>query len=173
VSFDRVARWYRLLETIAFGQSLQRARIHYLNQIPLPKRALILGEGNGRFLCELLQTHPKIDIDCVDSSARMLELARARIYRDHFESLSQLRFIHADFLKWSPSDSYDLIVTHFFLDCFQRDVISAIVDKLSRAATFDANWLLADFAIPPSGTLSRLHAKFWLRAMYLFFRRVA
>ncbi|MEP7014108.1 MAG: class I SAM-dependent methyltransferase [Verrucomicrobiota bacterium] len=173
MSFDRVARSYRLLETLAFGQALQRARIQWLDNIPRPKRVLILGEGNGRFLCELLRVHPKIDIDCVDASTRMLSLAETRLRRSHPESCQHVRFIHADILQWSPPNSYDLIVTHFFLDCFPRNELKAIVDKLAHAAAPGAVWLLADFDIPPVGIFAQMQATFLLRLMYLFFRYVA
>jgi ubiquinone/menaquinone biosynthesis C-methylase UbiE len=173
VTFDRIARSYRLLETIAFGQSLQRARVRWIEKIPRPRRVFILGEGNGRFLCELLRVHPKIDIDCVDASARMLTLARTRARQISPESWQRIQFIHADILKWSPRNSYDLIVTHFFLDCFPRDEVKAIVDKLAKAAAPGAMWLLADFTIPPAGIFSRMHAKLWLRMMYIFFRCAA
>jgi ubiquinone/menaquinone biosynthesis C-methylase UbiE len=173
VSFDRVATSYRLLETITFGQSLQRARVRWIGKIPSPKRALILGEGNGRFLCELLRVHPKIDIDCVDASARMLTFARMRARRSHPESWQRIQFVHADILQWSPLKSYDLIVTHFLLDCFPRDEVKAIVDKLAGAAAPGAVWLLADFTIPPAGIFARMHAKLLLRMMYLFFRCAA
>jgi ubiquinone/menaquinone biosynthesis C-methylase UbiE len=173
VSFDRVATSYRLLETIAFGQSLQRARVRWIEKIPRPRRVLILGEGSGRFLCELLRVHPKIDIDCVDASARMLSLAGKRARRNHAESWPCVQFIRADILQWSPRNSYDLIVTHFFLDCFPRDEVKAIVDKLAGAAAPGAVWLLADFTIPSAGIFSRMHAKLWLRMMYLFFRCAA
>jgi ubiquinone/menaquinone biosynthesis C-methylase UbiE len=170
VSFDRVANSYRPLETIAFGQSLQRARIRWLETIPRPQRVLILGEGNGRFLCELLRVHPKIDIDCIDASERMLTLAGTRTRRRHPESWPRIQFIHADIRNRSPLHSYDLIVTHFLFDCFPRDELKAIVDKVARAAAPGAVWLLADFTVPPAGILARAHAKFWLRIMYLFFR---
>ena len=173
MSFDRIAPSYRLLETIAFGQSLQRARVRWIEKIPRPRRVLILGEGNGRFLCELLRVHPKIDIDCVDTSLQMLTLARTRARQIHPESWQRIQFIHADILKWSPLKSYDLIVTHFFLDCFPRDEVKAIVDKLAKAAAPGAVWLLADFTIPPAEIFSRIHAKLLLRMMYLFFRCAA
>ena len=173
MSFDRVARSFRLLETIAFGQSLQRARVRWLETIPRPQRVLILGEGNGRFLCELLRVHPKIDIDCIDASERMLTLARTRTCQRDPESWSRVQFIHADIRNWSPLHSYDLIVTHFFFDCFPRDEVKAIVHKVARAATPGAVWLLADFTVPPAGILARAHAKFCLRIMYLFFRNAA
>lgn len=173
MSFDRVARSYRLLETIGFGRSLQRARVLSLEKIPRLRRVLILGEGDERFLCELLRAHKKIDIDCVDASARMLSLAQNRARQSQPDSWSRIQFIHADILQWSPRNSYDLIVTHFFLDCFPRGEVKAIVDKLARAATPNAVWLLADFTTPSTGTLSRVHTKFCLYMMYLFFRCAA
>jgi SAM-dependent methyltransferase len=172
VSFDRVARHYRWLETVAFGSALQKARIYWVEQIPPSRRALIVGEGNGRFLCELLRVHPSIEIDCVDASERMLELARARLRRFRPESLAAVHFFHQDILNWSPLDSYDLLVTHFFLDCFPAEQVGVIVSKLAQAARPNAVWLIADFTIPRGG-FARMHAKFWLQMMYAFFRAVA
>jgi ubiquinone/menaquinone biosynthesis C-methylase UbiE len=172
VSFDLIAPHYRALETITFGNALQRARILHLDKLDRPKRALVLGEGNGRFLCELLRADPEIRIDCLDASARMLRIARARVRRAFPKSLSHVRFLEEDIVSWSPSDSYDLVVTHFFLDCFEADEVRAIVEKSARAATSDAVWLLADFTLP-DGKLARRHAKLWLCAMYGFFRATA
>jgi ubiquinone/menaquinone biosynthesis C-methylase UbiE len=172
VNFDLVAPHYRWLETIAFGNALQNARTCWIQQIPRPRRTLILGEGNGCFLCELLRAHPKIDIDCVDASGRMLALACARVCRLRPESLASVRFFHRDVLNWSPSDSYDLLVTHFFLDCFPPEQVGAIVAKLAQAARSDAVWLIADFCIPHR-RFARIHAKLWVRMMYAFFRVVA
>lgn len=172
MNFDLVAPHYRLLETIAFGNALQKARTCWIQQIPRPRRALVVGEGNGRFLCELLRAHPRIDIDCVDASGGMLALARARVRRLRPESLASVRFFHLDVLNWSPPDSYDLLVTHFFLDCFPREQVGAIVAKLAQAARPTAIWLIADFCIPHR-RFARTHAKFWVRMMYAFFRVVA
>jgi ubiquinone/menaquinone biosynthesis C-methylase UbiE len=169
VSFDRIAPHYQWLETIAFGNKLQEARLAFLSQIATPKRVLIAGEGNGRFLCELLRTHPRSEVDCVDASARMLELARDRAGNNQ----ARVRFLHEDLLTWSPEEnSYDLIVTHFFLDCFTPLEIEKIVANLARSATRDAVWLLADFSIPPASFVN-LHARTWLWSMHCFFRIVA
>jgi len=173
VSFDAIAPWYRTIETIAFGNALQRARVACLDEIGSPRRVLILGEGNGRFLCELLRKHPGIEVHCVDASGRMIDLARRRLEGMAPTAVGRVQFLHRDITSWNPdSDGYDVIVTHFFLDCFPADNLSAVVTKLSRAATADALWLLTDFSIPahPKG---RLAARIWLAAMYLFFRVVA
>jgi ubiquinone/menaquinone biosynthesis C-methylase UbiE len=169
VSFDRIAPHYRWIETLAFGNTLQRARTLWIRKIPRPKRALILGQGNGRFLCELLRAHPKIDVDCIDASPEMLRIARRRVERKCPESLLHVHFLRRDVLRWSPQASYDLLATHFFLDCFRRDQLEEIIAKLSGAASAGAVWLLADFTIP-TRPLARLHALLWLCTMYAFFR---
>jgi ubiquinone/menaquinone biosynthesis C-methylase UbiE len=172
VSFDLVAPHYSWLEKIAFGNALQRARTCWIDTIARPKRTLIVGEGDGRFLCELVRVYPKIDVDCIDASRAMLRLARARLRRMHPESFSRVHFVREDILKWSPRKSYDLLVTHFFLDCFPGRELQTIIAKLAGAAEPGAVWLIADFTIPRT-RFARAHARVWLRMMYTFFRVTA
>jgi SAM-dependent methyltransferase len=173
VSFDAVAPWYRTLETIAFGNDLQRARVACLGEIRSPHRALIVGEGNGRFLCELVRRHPGVEVDCVDASPQMLELARQQIERASPTDVPRVRYLQRDIASWSPpQNEFDLIVTHFFLDCFSQDRVAEIVARLSNAAAKNAAWLLADFRIP-AGRFARWRAGLLLAAMYRFFRFTA
>ncbi|MBA3650081.1 MAG: class I SAM-dependent methyltransferase [Chthoniobacterales bacterium] len=167
MSFDRVAPLYRALERLVFGDQLQQARLAFLEKIERPRRVLIVGEGDGRFLAECVRRHPRAMIDCVDASARMIDFARSR------SGGPEINFIHADFSTLSlESDQYDLIVAHFFLDCFAGAALCDVVEKLGRAATHDALWLLSDFRIPDFGW-SRLWARFCIRTMYLFFGLVS
>jgi SAM-dependent methyltransferase len=172
VSFDAIAPWYRTLETIAFGNALQRARLAWLDAIGSPRRALIVGEGNGRFLAALLQRLPLIRIDCVDTSEQMLALARQHVLRTAPDQISRVAFLQHDITSWAPHDRYDLIVTHFLLDCFNTHQVGRIVAKLAQATAPNATWLLAEFRIPEAG-FARNHARAWLAIMYRFFRVVA
>jgi ubiquinone/menaquinone biosynthesis C-methylase UbiE len=173
VSFDAIAPWYRALEAIAFGGVLQRSRVACLPEIGSPRRALIVGEGNGRFLCELLRGQPDLEVVSVDASERMLRLAEKRIRSEFPSGIHRVRFICADVASWSPPEHrFDLIVTHFFLDCFSGDRIADIVNKLWRAAMPNATWLLADFCMPAEG-FARVRAGLWLAAMYRFFQITA
>jgi ubiquinone/menaquinone biosynthesis C-methylase UbiE len=173
VSFDAIAPWYRTLEWIAFGHDLQHCRVACLREITTPRCALIVGEGNGRFLCELLRLHPGIEVDCVDASARMLQLARTRVEDEFGGGEARVRFLHHDITCWSPpAHHYDLVVTHFVLDCFPEPALSQVIRMLARATAKDATWLLADFCIPRVGT-ARFRVRAWLAAMYLFFRITA
>ena len=159
-----------MLEWIAFRNDLQRCRTACLEEIAIPHRALIVGEGNGRFLCELLRMHPGVEIDCVDASERMLQLARERVQDELPGHAERVRFLHQDITLFTPPEhQYDLLVTHFFLDCFPEPALTAIIKKLVHAATEEATWLLADFHLPRK-EIARLRAGGWLAAMYFFFR---
>ena len=173
MSFDSLAPWYQKLERIAFGDDLQRCRVACLGEIAAPRRALIVGEGDGRFLCELLRLQPGIEVDCIDESQRMLKLARKCNERELPGRAESVRFIHQDITSWAaPEKHYDLLITHFVLDCFPENALTGIIKKLAGAATENASWLLADFCLPPNG-MARLRARAWLAAMYLFFRVAA
>ncbi|MGI8431706.1 MAG: class I SAM-dependent methyltransferase [Chthoniobacterales bacterium] len=167
MSFDRVAPFYRRLETLVFGRQLQEARVAFLRELKTPRRALVVGEGNGRFLAELRRAQPELPIECLDASARMLALARARV-GDSF-----VQYLHADLRAAAfPPARYDLVVTHFFLDCFTEKSLQEVVEKLSASATADATWLIADFHEPPRGW-RRACGRILMATMYRFFRVVA
>ena len=79
MSFDRLARHYRWMECVLAGSKLQRCRTAFIDNVSAARRALLLGEGNGRFLVELFRARPDIHVTCVDASAAMLARARARL----------------------------------------------------------------------------------------------
>src|SRR5262249_11911595 len=114
---------------------------------------------------------PRTHITCVDSSAAMLEQARQCVSSQQCSGGGEVEFIHADALEWIPPPGrFDLIVTHFFLDCFRPEQLGPLLGRLARAATPEADWLLADFA-EPAGGWKRRRARVILNAMYFFFRR--
>ena len=157
------------MEWLLAGGKLQRCRTAFVNAVPTPRRVLLAGEGNGRCLVELLHAHPAAQFTCVDASARMLENARARLRANGLAD-SAVEFIRADIREWTvPRAQFDLLVTHFFLDCFRAEQLAEIVPRLAGAAQPGARWLLADFCEPVAG-VAKWRARLILRAMYFFFR---
>ena len=118
---------------------------------PLPpallnqNNALVLGDGDGRFLAHLLAANPHLHADAVDTSGTMLNLLEAR---------NAARTPHASTPTTpTPSPSpqpspYDLIVTHFFLDCLTQPELEALIHRLTPALGPNALWLVSDFRIP-------------------------
>lgn len=81
MSFDAIAPYYRWLERVTAGPLLQRCRTEFLHELKDARNILLLGEGRGRFLMELLRQNPEAHITCVDASARMLELTRSELVK--------------------------------------------------------------------------------------------
>jgi ubiquinone/menaquinone biosynthesis C-methylase UbiE len=168
-SFDLLAPFYRRMEWVLAGAKLQRCRLAFLAEVPAPRRALLIGEGHGRFLAPLLQAHPKAHCVCVDASQRMLDVTRARILELGLGA-EKVEFVQADLATWTPPvNSFDLIATHFVLDCFTEAQLERILRGLAMAATADARWLAADFNEPREGP-ARWRAQAILAVMYVFFR---
>jgi len=167
MSFDTLAPYYRIMELVTAGGVLQRCRTTFLTETTNSRRALLLGEGPGRFLEELLRTNPRVEVTCVERSSRMIEEARKGL--DESE-LARVQFVQADALTWQPPRTkFDLVVTNFFLDCFRREELAKLVAKIAEDATADALWLLADFREPESGW-RRWRGCAALAMMYVFFR---
>ena len=165
-NFDLVANFYPLLEQLVFGSTLNQARGFFAGEIGAGKEVLLIGEGNGRFQCEMMrQTSSVSSFTVIDSSARMLAAARRRIAP--LTSNRHLEWIGADFLKWrAPTAFYDRVVTHFFLDLFKPDRICQIVEKISQITTEDGLWVNVDF----TPEVRSLHQRMLMWAQYRFFR---
>jgi len=169
MSFDTLAPHYRWMEFVLAGEKLQRSRTAFLGEVPSARNILLVGEGTGRCLLECRRRFATAAITCLDASEGMLQQARRRLQRHDRET--RVNFLHADILDWQPRPkTYDLIITHFFLDCFRADQLLRIIPKLGNAATPDAHWLVADFQTPSSG-LRRIRGKLILWAMYVFFQK--
>ena len=169
MSFDRLAPHYRWLEAVLAGGKLQQCRVAWLNEAQHCRRALVVGEGNGRFLAACAKRLPETHFTVVDSSARMLELAQTN-WLHAGGTASHAAFVHAVLPGLNlSSGSFDLIVTHCVLDCFQSDQLAQVISELAELATPDATWLITDFAVPERG-LARWRAQIILWLAYTFFR---
>jgi ubiquinone/menaquinone biosynthesis C-methylase UbiE len=168
MSFDTLAPYYSWMEWLLAGSKLQKCRTAFLEEARGARRILLLGEGHGRFLEELARVNPSARVTCVDSSRRMLFEAERRLKGSH--PTFQVEWVHADVLSWVQEEvSFDLIATHFFLDCFTEGQVHKLVEKFSAFVKPGGKWLVADFCLPAKG-LARWRAGAILWLMYRFFR---
>ena len=75
---DRIASVYRWLEYFVFGRALEHCRNCHLDSIGTRQRALLLGDGDGRFLENCLRANSAVMVDSVDISEKMQCLAWPR-----------------------------------------------------------------------------------------------
>lgn len=148
INFDPVARAYRWLEYMSFGPWLSRCRTAQIAHLKGARHALLLGDGDGRFLAHLLAVNPAVTADVVDSSESMLMLLERRIRRSGTQARRRVCLHHANALEWNAIGSYDLIVSHFFLDCFFPFQLEQLFDRLLPHAAPGAKWIISEFAIP-------------------------
>jgi SAM-dependent methyltransferase len=143
--FDRLALFYRWMEWLSFGPFLWRCRCAFLDRLSHCRRALVLGDGDGRFTAHLLAHNSAILVDAVDASPAMLsELARRS-----GPHRSRVQIQVADIRAWEPrAQTYDLVVTHFFLDCLALDEIESLAARLRSHLQPDAAWVVSEFNLP-------------------------
>ena len=176
-NFDFIARPYRWFEYLTLGKALENCRSHSLPQLLDRRHALVLGDGDGRFLTQLLKHNSNLHADAVDISAAMLHLLRQRCKAAIPNAALRLRTHQANALTFplqresdAPDgyEGYDLVVTHFFLDCLTQPELDTLIARISPTLAPGALWLISDFRIP-AGPM-RLPAKLLIRSLYLAFR---
>lgn len=171
-SFDLIARPYRWLEYLSFGRSLERCRYSLLAEISNARNALILGDGDGRFLLQLLKSSQSLRADVVDLSPVMLRLSCDRL--KHLPNIREVSFYCADVRQGLPSPCsapYDLVVTHFFLDCLTDTQVTALIKKVQPHLAPGALWVVSEFVVPARG-IARLAARVLIRSLYFAFRGI-
>jgi hypothetical protein len=144
-NFSRLAHIYRWLEWFSFGPLLGRCRNAFLGEMKHRHAALIIGDGDGRFTAHLLDQNPHIEVEAVDSSEAML----LELIRHSAAHADRLKTYNVDAREFDPArPGYDLIVTHFFLDCLASDEATHLAIRLRRSVDQGALWIVSEFAVP-------------------------
>lgn len=165
-NFDRLAALYRWMEWLSFGPLLWWCRCAFLGEMRGARQALVLGDGDGRFTAKLLRTNPGVQIDAVDASAAMLRALEQRAKPNG----TRVRTHRANLRTWAPENdaAYDLVITHFFLDCLTTDEIVDLAQRLRPALAPDAVWMVSEFAVP-HGVVGRMLAGSLVALLYRAF----
>jgi ubiquinone/menaquinone biosynthesis C-methylase UbiE len=167
---DWIAPYYQTLEHLSFGSHLERSRFAFLSEVRTARRAIVCGGGDGRFLARLLQANPRVQVDFVDLSKRMIHLARERVAGLGPAFQERVRFCEGDIATFVPSPAgYDLIVTNFFLDCFTEAELAEVVSRLARWGAQEGRWIVSDFR-QARGLAGRIWTSAIIRALYAAFR---
>lgn len=124
-----------------------------------------MGEGTGTLLTHLLRIDPALNMDYIDPSIKMLELARKKIPAEYVD---QVQFIAGTHQSIPPQKKYDAVLTFFVIDCMQQEEAMEFVHSLTVVLKQDGCLLMADFFLPRN-----LYQRLLLWLMYRFFSVVA
>ena len=115
---------------------MQRCRTACLDDLATPRKVLFLGEGAGRMLAELGRRFSAMVVGTVvESSVTMIGQCRATV--EAVPGLStRCEWVVDDVFCWIESGGvnrarYDLIVTCFFLDCFDPPELERLIYGIS------------------------------------------
>lgn len=166
--FDRVARIYRAMEYLSFGPLLERCRFSHLPLLACARRALVIGDGDGRFTVRMLAANRQIRAEAVDASSVMLRLLARRAERAGFQDRLTTRC--EDARTFTPrAAGYDLVVTHFFLDCLTPGETVDLVARMHPRLAPGAQWIVSEFQVPEGNALRAWVSRGVIAALYRAF----
>jgi hypothetical protein len=164
-NFNGLAVIYRWLEWFSFGPVLWYCRCAFLKFVRDQRTALIFGDGDGRFASRLLRENTHVTIDAVDASLAMLRETNKRAGLNG----SRIQVHCSDARRFVPTrHQYDLIVTHFFLDCLNTDEVIDLAIRIRKHLSGNAIWIVSEFAVP-SGWYGQTVAEPLIHLLYLAF----
>jgi len=157
--FDILTPFYDPLARLIIGKGIVASQCHFLQTLNTCSRILILGGGTGWLLDYLCRKDQPYEIDYIDISPEMLKAAQKR------------KFVRVNFITGTatdiPSNTYDGVITNFYLDMFHESEVQRIIMHIKSHLTNDARWVITDFVNKTS-----THS-IYLWWMYRFFRIVA
>lgn len=153
---------------------MQKARNAFLSHIKPGSRILILGEGPGSFLKELILSTSDLEIDVVESSEMMRKQAMKKILHLNTTIIKvEFFFSLKSLIQNIPPEQrhYDVVVTHFFLDMFSGAQLNQLITQVSRLLKESGYWIYSDFSNEnPKSSFHKLKHRCLLWIMYKFFK---
>lgn len=164
-NFNGLARVYRWLEWFTFGSILWRCRCAFLGEMKNRRAALVIGDGDGRFTARLLECNSQVVVEAQDASEAMLHQLRLRAAGN----INRVRTRLTDARRPNfLAGRFDLVATHFFLDCLTTSEVEALAVQIRGRLEPDAVWVISEFAVPDN-LFGLLVARPLVSALYFAF----
>jgi len=162
-NFDFVAPFYDVLARIIFGKNIKTAQTHFLNHIPNDAHILILGGGSGVILKEIFAQKNSRQILYIEKSKKMIALSKKQLTKLQLEQV-----VFAQDMGENINQVFDVIITNFFLDVFEKTGLENMMKLLRGLLSEDGIWLFTDFK-----NQNIWWQKMLLKLMFTFFRLFA
>lgn len=119
-------------------------------------KVLDLGAGTGLFSQKVIEMYPNAEIELVDLSDKMLEIAHHR-----FERLDNITITQADYTQIAPNEKYDAIISslsiHHLTDEYKQYLYKNIYRWLKPQGIF----INADQVLANTPELESLYSQQW------------
>lgn len=162
-NYNAVAKYYDFISQLVFGKKLIQAQSLFLDSIQAENQILIIGGGTGKIL-NAINTLGKrnLSVTFLDASQKMIDLAKKRNY----ENLN-VQFICERIEFFETKRPFDVIMTPFFFDNFEKDKIDFLFPAIAKLLNNGGLWMYTDFNLT--------YKKRWIdsilvKIMYLFFK---
>ena len=167
MEFNKIAPYYSFLESLLFGGALQASRTSFIHHLVDSENILLIGEGRGRLLKELLTLNPKAEVKVIEQSTRMIEKMKWDLKQ--FD-LKKVTFINESFLTYQGTYQFDAVCTCFFFDCFESPEVKNGVGKIASLLKAGGLWMNADFRFFSNDALhQRIAHQILIQFLYGFF----
>lgn len=158
-NFNFIAPVYDSIAKLVFGKSIRASQLTFISEIKEGEKILIFGGGSGWILKELDHLGLSIKVEYVESSSRMIELAKSKGPYGNIE----VNYVLND--SYCFKRKFDGVITAFFLDVFNQKSLDQWMINIGQMLKSDGIWLQTDF-------VKGRH--FWqrllLNVMYSFFK---
>jgi len=156
---------------MVFGDAIRRAQVHFLFYIPPNAHILVVGGGTGWIIDEIWKRKQETTFVYIDISSEMIRRAKKLVREQYPTHMQNIEFRTGSLDLLTDTDTFDVVITPFFLDLFTSAQLPGISQRLISVLKQKGIWLFTDFHLPPSQPM-RTVATLLIRTMYLFFRVV-
>ncbi|MFV0155955.1 class I SAM-dependent methyltransferase [Empedobacter falsenii] len=160
MNYNFIAPYYHSLSQLFFLNRQHQAHFLILKHLKDGDKILWIGGGAGKFISALEQHNLKLEIDYIDFSFKMIDLAKKVNTRN-----LKINFIVSDIFEFKTSKKYDVVMTTFLFDHFSQERAEKLVDQLNDNLKPKGIWFYVDFTQDQKGW-QKIITNFMLR----FFR---
>ncbi|MGV0922058.1 class I SAM-dependent methyltransferase [Empedobacter falsenii] len=140
MNYNFIAPYYHSLSQLIFLNRQHQAHFVILKHLKENDKILWVGGGAGKFIAEIEKLNLKLDIDYVDFSSKMIDLAK----KGKTSNLN-MNFIVADIFDFETDKKYDVVMTTFLFDHFKQPKAEELFNQLNSYLKIGGLWFYVDF----------------------------
>jgi len=157
---------YDLVGTIYSAGLIPKCKVAMIDRIKPGDRVLFAGVGHGKEAIQTARAGARVTV--VDLSATMLQQFENNLRHRSFAH--PIRKLHRNIMDVDEYEAYDFVCANFFLNVFSQELMTAVLEHLSRLVKIKGHLIVGDFVLPqgnlPARWLQKIH---WYVAVLPFF----